>query len=68
VNGREDFWFPVEMSQIPMFKLLGTADKDKRHVTVEGGHADFIHQRDVIQQVLDWLDRYLGPVTMKKMN
>jgi hypothetical protein len=49
-----------------MFRLLGTPDKDKRHVIVAGGHADFIHQMDVIQQVLDWMDRYLGPVAMKK--
>ena len=26
LNGRDDFTFPIETSQIPMFRLLGTAD------------------------------------------
>jgi hypothetical protein len=39
---------------------LGTPEKDKRHVVFESGHvppADML-----IKEVLDWLDRYLGPV------
>ena len=59
VNGRYDFFFPVEATQDPMFKLLGTAPKDKRHVVLEAGH---VPPNDVLtQEVLDWLDRYLGP-------
>jgi formylglycine-generating enzyme required for sulfatase activity/dienelactone hydrolase len=60
VNGRSDVMFPLEISQIPMFRLLGAADKDKQHIVVEGGHVAF--NQDVIREVLGWLDRYLGPV------
>ena len=60
VNGRYDFFFPVEDTQVPMFKLLGTPAKDKRHVVLEAGH---VPPNDVLtQEVLDWLDRYLGPI------
>ena len=59
VNGRYDFFFPVEATQDPMFKLLGTAPKDKKHVVLEAGH---VPPNDVLtKEVLDWLDRYLGP-------
>jgi dienelactone hydrolase len=60
VNGRYDFFFPKETTQDPMFRALGTPEKDKRHVVFESGHvppADML-----IKEVLDWLDRYLGPV------
>jgi len=59
VNGRYDFFFPVEETQVPMFKGLGTPAKDKRHVVLEAGH---VPPNDVLtKEVLDWLDRYLGP-------
>jgi len=59
VNGRYDFFFPVEETQVPMFKLLGTPAKDKRHLVLEAGH---VPPNDVLsKEVLDWLDRYLGP-------
>ena len=59
VNGRYDFFFPVEDTQVPMFKGLGTPAKDKRHVVLEAGH---VPPNDVLtREVLDWLDRYLGP-------
>ena len=59
VNGRYDFFFPVEETQVPMFKLFGAATKDKRHVVLEAGH---VPPNDVLtKEVLDWLDRYLGP-------
>ena len=59
VNGRYDFFFPVEETQVPMFKGLGTPAKDKRHVVLEAGH---VPPNDVLsQEVLDWLDRHLGP-------
>ena len=37
VNGREDFDLPYESAQVPMFKMLGTPEADKRHVVFEGG-------------------------------
>jgi eukaryotic-like serine/threonine-protein kinase len=60
VNGRDDFLFPLESSQIPLFRLLGAPEKDKRHFVVEGGHAPW--NQEVIRETVAWLDRYLGPV------
>ncbi len=60
VSGRSDPIFPESTSQLPMFRLLGTPDKDKRRVVVEGGHVAF--NQDVVREALAWLDKYLGPV------
>jgi hypothetical protein len=59
VNGRFDFAFPYEPSQVPLFRLLGTAPGDKRHAVFEGGHRPTGDM--VTKEILDWLDRYLGP-------
>ncbi len=61
VNGRNDFWFPYEGSQLPLFRLLGAPDGDKQHVLLEAGHTPEDWQ-GVVRAVLGWLDRYLGPV------
>ena len=62
VNGRYDFVFSLELSQNPMFTMLGTPKKDKQHVILETPH-DVTEQRpQLIKAVLDWLDRYLGRV------
>jgi dienelactone hydrolase len=58
INGRYDFYFPVETSQKPMFRLLGTPAGDKRHVIEEGSH--FVPRPRLIQETLAWLDRYQG--------
>ena len=50
--------FPVEQSQEPMFRLLGTPAADKRHGLYDGGHV-FPFSR-MIKDTLDWLDKYLG--------
>jgi pimeloyl-ACP methyl ester carboxylesterase len=60
VNGRYDFFYGVETSQIPLFRLLGTKESDKRHVVWDSGH--IVPRELMIKHVLDWLDRYLGPV------
>ncbi|HSE42527.1 MAG TPA: dienelactone hydrolase family protein [Acidobacteriota bacterium] len=60
INGKYDHLFPVETLQGPMFQLLGTPAKDKAYLLFEGGH--WIPHKEVIKVVLDWLDRYLGPV------
>jgi eukaryotic-like serine/threonine-protein kinase len=66
VNGKSDFRFPLETSQLPLFRLLGTQEKDKKHLTYKGGHDIFDFGRvEVFKDMLDWLDRYLGPVKMK---
>jgi dipeptidyl aminopeptidase/acylaminoacyl peptidase len=61
LNGRYDFVEPVETSQQPMFELLATPAADKRHVIFETGHA-VVTLQPMIKEVLDWLDKYLGPV------
>ncbi|HEV8132978.1 MAG TPA: hypothetical protein VGQ81_17145 [Acidobacteriota bacterium] len=60
VNGRYDFVFPLEASQNTMFRFLGTPEKDKRHAVFDAGHIPPHNQ--MIKEILDWLDRYLGPV------
>jgi len=39
LNGRHDFIYPVETSQLPMFDRLGTAADQKRHVLFDTGHS-----------------------------
>jgi formylglycine-generating enzyme required for sulfatase activity/dienelactone hydrolase len=60
VNGRYDYVLPLETSQEPLFRLLGTAPADKRHVVLESGHG--LPPTPFFKGVLDWLDHYLGPV------
>lgn len=60
LNGRYDHFFPVQTSQNPMFRLLGTPPARKRHVLYDGGH--FVPRTMLFTEVLEWLDRYLGPV------
>lgn len=61
VNGRDDFDLPYRTAQVPLFRALGTAAADKRHAVLDGGHMPPVPQR-VFKEILDWLDRYLGPV------
>jgi eukaryotic-like serine/threonine-protein kinase len=61
VNGRQDFDLPYESAQVPLFKMLGSPPNDKRHIVVEGGHIP-PRPQEVFKEILDWLDRYLGPV------
>jgi dienelactone hydrolase len=61
LGGSNDFIYPVEMSQRPLVRLLGTKPADKKHVVFDGaGHVP--PRLEVVREVLDWLDRYLGPV------
>jgi formylglycine-generating enzyme required for sulfatase activity/dienelactone hydrolase len=59
LNGRDDFMFPVESSQLPLFRLLGVPDSRKRHVLFNSGHIP--PDNAVVKESLDWFDRYLGP-------
>jgi len=61
VAGRSDFLVPVQSAQVPLFRLLGVAHEHKRHTLFDGGHAPS-QLSDVIREILDWFDRYLGPV------
>jgi eukaryotic-like serine/threonine-protein kinase len=60
VNGRDDFQTPLE-AQRRLLDLLGTPADHKRHVALEGGHAPN-DWRSLIREVLDWFDKYFGPV------
>jgi formylglycine-generating enzyme required for sulfatase activity len=61
VNGRYDFFFPLETNQRVLFDALGTPVADKRHVLYDGGHRNLVTRPDLIGEILDWFDRYLGP-------
>jgi len=56
LNGRYDFYFPVETSQVPMFRLLGTPANQKRYVLENGSH--FVPRARLIQETLAWLDKW----------
>jgi eukaryotic-like serine/threonine-protein kinase len=60
INGRYDHVFPVETSQKPFFRFLGTPEKDKMNLIFDGGHTS--PRNELIKAVLGWLDRYLGSV------
>src|SRR5262249_39676886 len=62
VSGRYDFTFPYESSQLPMFRWLGAPPGEKRHVVFKTAHDVTIMRNELIREVLDWLDRYLGKV------
>ena len=61
VNGEDDFDLPLRTAQVPLFNALGTAEADKRHVTLKGGHMPPEPQL-VFKEILGWLDKYLGPL------
>jgi eukaryotic-like serine/threonine-protein kinase len=62
VNGRYDFAFSLEQAQNPLFAMLATPEKDKRHVVLDTPH-DVTQQRpQLLKAVLEWLDHYLGRV------
>jgi len=64
-NGRDDFLFSVEASQLPLFRLLGTPEKDKKRILYDGAH-NILARLDLTRDMLDWLDRYLGPVNLQR--
>jgi hypothetical protein len=61
INGREDFLVPYEVSQRPFFEMLGAPDNMKRHARLAGGHIPD-DTREIMREVLNWLDIHLGPV------
>lgn len=63
LNGKYDMDFPYEIQVKPFFDLLGTPAKDKRLVLYDTDHS--VPKTEMIKETLNWLDRYLGPITMK---
>jgi len=62
VNGRYDATFPLDSAQKPLFRMLGTPEKDKRQVLFDTPHDVRLRRADLIKEVLSWYDRYLGRV------
>jgi len=60
LNGKYDFFFPYETSQLPFYTLLGTPKENKEIFVYEGGHT--VPRTSLVKESLAWLDRYLGPV------
>jgi eukaryotic-like serine/threonine-protein kinase len=60
LNGRYDFFFPLETSQRPFFDALGTPADKKKWIVYEGGHD--VPRTELITETLRWLDTHLGPV------
>jgi len=63
INGTEDVAVPLKTSAEPMYKLLGTDEQHKKLKPYPGGHGLFaLFNKQILKDVLDWLDHYLGPV------
>jgi pimeloyl-ACP methyl ester carboxylesterase len=62
VNGREDFAVPYETNQKILFDALGTPAGDKKLVLYDGGHRNPVTRPDLLGEVINWFDHYLGPV------
>ncbi len=62
VNGRYDFSFPLEQSQRPLLRMLGTPATEKRERVLDTPHDVLQDRPAVVPEVLAWLDRYLGRV------
>lgn len=60
LNGKNDLL--LSKGSMRLFELLGTPPENKRRVLLEGRHIPS-RLEDVIREVLDWLDRALGPVS-----
>jgi len=58
LNGRYDFFFPVEVAQRPFFERLGTVKDQKQWIMYEGGHD--VPRTELIAETLRWLDKHLG--------
>ena len=60
LNGRYDFFFPYETSQLPFYTLLGTPEEHKKMFVYDHGH--MVPETQLMKESLAWLDQYLGPV------
>ena len=65
MNGRYDLAFNPEASARPLLDAFGAAPRDKRLTLLEAGHA-MVGFPATTKESLDWLDRYLGPVSPRQ--
>jgi len=69
LNGRYDAIFFYDKSQEPLFELIGTASEHKVHKIYPTGHGiGGVYREQKRRDVLEWLDKYLGPVDRKNDN
>jgi formylglycine-generating enzyme required for sulfatase activity/dienelactone hydrolase len=59
LNGRYDFFFPVDSTQEPFYQMLGSKKEQKKHLVYETSHN--IPRNELIKESTNWLDQYLGP-------
>ena len=65
INGHDDFLYSVDAQQKPLFNLLGAPRDQKKHLILDGvGHMP-PPRADVIREVIEWFDTYLGPVVRR---
>jgi len=63
LNGKDDSLFPCETAQKPLFELLGTPERHKKHIVFPGEHClPWEYQEQYHAEIVKWLDQYLGPV------
>ncbi len=61
LNGRHDYLYPVQTSQLPLLRILGTREQDKKHVLFEAAHEVVAVRTQVIGRCwTGWTDT-LGP-------
>ncbi|MBX9929904.1 MAG: hypothetical protein K2X99_13445, partial [Gemmatimonadaceae bacterium] len=60
LNGRFDYFFPLQTAQEPFFKALGTPAARKKWMVYEGGHD--VPRTQLIRESIAWFDTYLGRV------
>jgi cephalosporin-C deacetylase-like acetyl esterase len=60
INGKYDSFFLLDKAVKPMFDLLGTPEEHKELKIYESDHIP--PRKEFIRDILDWLDKYLGPV------
>ncbi|MCU1284817.1 MAG: serine/threonine protein kinase [Acidobacteriales bacterium] len=54
LNGRYDFFFPMESSQEVFFRLLGAKKEEKKHLLYDTGHN--IPRNELIKESLSWFN------------
>lgn len=67
INGSEDCFFPLERGVRPMYERIGTPKPHKELRIYPGGHGLLsLFSKQIRDDVLGWLDHYLGPVNGTK--
>ena len=55
LNGRYDYFFPYETSQLPLYNLMDLDKNNKRHVVVEYAH--YVPYHIVAEETINWINR-----------